>query len=92
MLSRHPGPASLAAWLGVRFGDEVWSGAGDGNRTHVTSLEGWSSTIELRPPRRELPPNYKRLWNPFPARRISRLGAGITGAWLCLVRGMPRGT
>jgi hypothetical protein len=25
------------------------SGAGDGNRTHVTSLEGWSSTIELHP-------------------------------------------
>jgi hypothetical protein len=25
------------------------SRAGDGNRTHVTSLEGWSSTIELRP-------------------------------------------
>jgi hypothetical protein len=23
--------------------------AGDGNRTHTTSLEGWSSTIELRP-------------------------------------------
>ncbi len=22
-------------------------GAGDGNRTHVTSLEGWNSTIEL---------------------------------------------
>jgi hypothetical protein len=25
------------------------AGAGDGNRTHVTSLEGWSSTIELHP-------------------------------------------
>ena len=25
-------------------------GAGDGNRTHVTSLEGWSSAIELHPP------------------------------------------
>ena len=23
--------------------------AGDGNRTHVSSLEGWCSTIELRP-------------------------------------------
>jgi hypothetical protein len=23
--------------------------AGDGNRTRMTSLEGWSSTIELRP-------------------------------------------
>ena len=26
-----------------------FSRAGDGNRTHVTSLEGWSSTIELHP-------------------------------------------
>ncbi len=26
------------------------SGAGDGNRTHMTSLEGWSSTTELHPP------------------------------------------
>ena len=26
--------------------------AGDGNRTHVTSLEGWSSTIELHPRKR----------------------------------------
>ena len=24
-------------------------GAGDGNRTHATSLEGWCSTIELHP-------------------------------------------
>ena len=24
-------------------------GAGDGNRTRVISLEGWSSTIELHP-------------------------------------------
>ena len=30
------------------------SGAGDGNRTRMTSLEGWSSTIELRP---QQPPN-----------------------------------
>ena len=27
----------------------VGNGAGDGNRTHATSLEGWSSTIELHP-------------------------------------------
>src|SRR5688572_23149932 len=25
-------------------------GAGDGNRTRIASLEGWSSTIELHPP------------------------------------------
>ena len=30
------------------------SGAGDGNRTRMASLEGWSSTIELRP---HQPPN-----------------------------------
>ena len=30
-------------------GSHPLTGAGDGNRTHVTSLEGWSSTIELRP-------------------------------------------
>ena len=24
-------------------------GAGDGNRTHATSLEGWGSAIELHP-------------------------------------------
>jgi hypothetical protein len=29
--------------------------AGDGNRTRMTSLEGWSSAIELRPQR---PPRY----------------------------------
>ncbi len=27
----------------------VQAGAGDGNRTHVSSLEGWCSTIELHP-------------------------------------------
>ena len=25
------------------------AGAGDGNRTHIASLEGWSSAIELHP-------------------------------------------
>src|SRR4051794_13385738 len=30
--------------------------AGDGNRTRMTSLEGWSSTIELRP---QQPPNHR---------------------------------
>ena len=28
---------------------ETQIGAGDGNRTHATSLEGWNSTIELHP-------------------------------------------
>src|ERR1700747_1643014 len=27
----------------------VKAGAGDGNRTHIASLEGWSSAIELHP-------------------------------------------
>ena len=27
----------------------IFIGAGDGNRTHATSLEGWNSTIELHP-------------------------------------------
>ena len=30
-------------------------GAGDGNRTHATSLEGWDSTIELHPHGRYFP-------------------------------------
>ena len=33
------------------FANESDRGAGDGNRTRTTSLEGWSSTIELRPQR-----------------------------------------
>ena len=33
------------------------SGAGEGNRTLVASLEGWSSTIELRPRSEETPRN-----------------------------------
>ena len=31
------------------------AGAGDGNRTHATSLEGWDSTIELHPHGRHVP-------------------------------------
>src|SRR6185312_734365 len=37
------------------------AGAGDGNRTHVASLEGWSSTIELHPPGFCLPSVRKRV-------------------------------
>src|SRR6476661_8083349 len=33
-----------------RRGNPIEVGAGDGNRTHVASLEGWCSTIELHPP------------------------------------------
>ena len=32
------------------------NGAGDGNRTHTTSLEGWDSTIELHPQALPEPP------------------------------------
>ncbi len=32
-------------WLELGF----WVGAGEGNRTLMTSLEGWGSAIELRP-------------------------------------------
>ena len=36
-------PAELSAQMVFNY----ISGASDGNRTHATSLEGWSSTIEL---------------------------------------------
>src|SRR5215469_3198036 len=36
--------------VAVVFRSVPGAGAGDGNRTHVASLEGWSSTIELHPP------------------------------------------
>jgi hypothetical protein len=42
------GPALLL--FGEAVGLEV--GAGEGNRTLIASLEGWSSTIELHPRRR----------------------------------------
>ena len=37
------------AELQVRVYRPVCIGAGDGNRTHAASLEGWNSTIELHP-------------------------------------------
>ena len=37
------------------------SKAGDGNRTHVTSLEGWSFTIKLHPHQNRLA-NYNHLF------------------------------
>ena len=36
-------PAELKVHMSKKYG------AGDGNRTHATSLEGWRSTIELHP-------------------------------------------
>ena len=39
-----------AAFLTARyFSDFQKNKAGDENRTHVSSLEGWCSTIELHP-------------------------------------------
>src|SRR5262245_47404630 len=42
-----PGSRSDWRWRSLRGG----SGAGDGNRTHVSSLGSYSSTIELHPRR-----------------------------------------
>ena len=42
-------PAELKAHRKRSAAYCCFSGAGDGNRTHVTSLEGWNSTIELHP-------------------------------------------
>ena len=36
-------------YMTVSIGTDSPSGAGNGNRTRVTSLEGWNSTIELHP-------------------------------------------
>ena len=35
-------------YMGIRI-KKCMQRAGDGNRTHVSSLEGWCSTIELHP-------------------------------------------
>ena len=42
------------------------TGAGDGNRTHVTSLEGWGSTMELHP-RNTKKWSWREELNPQPA-------------------------
>ena len=39
-------PAELQAHVFLSLSN---CGAGDGNRTHAASLEGWNSTIELHP-------------------------------------------
>src|SRR5258707_13726220 len=43
--------------LWQRRSTAVRVGAGDGNRTHLTSLEGWRITLMLRPHRMR-PPSY----------------------------------
>ena len=44
-------PAELLALIAGALGalSLFRAGAGDGNRTHTTSLEGWDSAIELHP-------------------------------------------
>ena len=39
--------AGAARWAGGYV--MLWCGAGDGDRTHVASLEGWGFTTKLRP-------------------------------------------
>ncbi len=41
-------PTELQAQM-YGYAPQKTSGAGDGNRTHAASLEGWNSTIELHP-------------------------------------------
>ena len=40
-------PDLWSGWYRIRLCGKSANGAGDENRTHVVSLEGWSSTIEL---------------------------------------------
>src|SRR5438477_330705 len=46
---RPPRSARLTSGMRQIAGGCLRVGAGDGNRTHVTSLEGWRTTIVLRP-------------------------------------------
>ena len=50
---RVEGKGSLYCLRGKRKNRHLYKtsvfGAGDGNRTHTTSLEGWDSAIELHP-------------------------------------------
>ena len=50
-----------------------FSRAGDGNRTRMTSLEGWSSTIELRPRR----PEASRPVAAWPLRAPPQVGKNV---------------
>ena len=43
------------------------SRAGDGNRTHTTSLEGWDSTIELHPRRQAFASQFSTSFGSIPA-------------------------
>ena len=43
---KQESPPERQLWGFLNFRQQK---AGDGNRTHVSSLEGWCSTIELHP-------------------------------------------
>jgi hypothetical protein len=45
----HPLGRQILSLLRLPFRHPGKDGAGEGNRTLVASLEGWSSAIELRP-------------------------------------------
>ena len=60
------------------------NGAGEGNRTLMTSLEGWGSTIELRPRAASAWPfegsAQHVITGSVPAHRVSRsTGSGLAG-------------
>ena len=68
------------------------TGAGDGNRTRVISLEGWSSTIELLPPGSQTTPTLAhsaeaRDTAKPPRKNTFRLGGGGWIRTSVLVRG-----
>ena len=48
----HPLGRQILSLLRLPFRHPGRDGAGEGNRTLVASLEGWSSAIELRPQKR----------------------------------------
>jgi hypothetical protein len=48
----HPLGRQILSLLRLPFRHPGLDGAGEGNRTLVASLEGWSSAIELRPLKR----------------------------------------
>ena len=45
----EPPTHGLEGRCSIQLSYRLTSGAGDGNRTHAISLEGWDSTIELHP-------------------------------------------
>ena len=45
----EPAAYYLEGSCSIQLKKKKKNGAGDGNRTHATSLEGWNSTIELHP-------------------------------------------